>query len=89
MLDLLCDEPARTSPIGPHIARLSMNSSVIDGKFRLQLNRSVSRIEQAMDFSAGQSDGAERKRKICDQSNDLNAASGVDIVVFYSEQNNE
>ena len=53
----------------------------------LLLNRSVHGIKQAMGFSAGQTDGpdgAERERKICDQSNDMNNPSGFDIVVSYS-----
>lgn len=50
----------------------------------LLLNRSVHGIEEAMDFSAGQTDGAERERKICDQSNEMNNPSGFDIVVSYS-----
>lgn len=63
MLDLLCDEPARTSPIGPHIERLSMNSSVIDEKFRLRPSLSVRGIERAMDFSGGQTFGAGLKAR--------------------------
>ena len=62
-LDLLCDEPARTSPIGPHIERLSMNSSVIDEKFRLRPSLSVRGIERAMDFSGGQTFGAGLKAR--------------------------
>ena len=64
-----------------------MNSSVIDGKFRLQLNRSVRGIEQAMDFSAGQTDGLSARGKICDQSNDLNGSKWIRYRRFLLEQN--